>query len=249
MAATARLLGEDMLRSSVPLLLAACLLAGCGERTSLPEPTLGPVAERSDELAASLSARSGGQRSVRFTAEQVKEGRTTVVEGGLVRAPEGRFVSLAAPPVELVVLPGAGYSRSADGMWTRHELGDRVPVADVAVSEVPDVVDPAAVVEPLRSGLLVDSGEDTVDGVRTRRYAVQVDLRLQAERTFDNERRAGLLSAYDRGFTATAAVWVGPGELPVRVEQVVRTSEGEVVESRTHHYTDWNADIRVTAPV
>ncbi|WP_189224757.1 hypothetical protein [Saccharothrix coeruleofusca] len=231
------------------LLLVGCLLAGCAERTSLPEPTLGPVATSGDELATALINRSVEQRSVRFTAEQTLQGRSTRVEGGLVRAPEGRFVSLSSPPVELVVLPGAAFSRSQGGGWTRHELGDPVPVVEVPVTEVADVVDPVMVVEALRSGLLMDSGDETVEGARTRRYSLQVDLRQQADRTEDAQQRAVLLSAYDRGFISTVVVWVGPGELPVRVEHVMKTLGGEVFESRTHHYSDWNADIRVTAPV
>jgi hypothetical protein len=147
------------------------------------------------------------------------------------------------------VLADAGYTRPPGGSWTRLDLADPAPVrADTTVAGLPDEVDPAVVVESLTGSLLVEQGEEEVDGVPTHRYAMLVDLRTQAERTPDATRRAQLLAAYESGFTASATVWVGPGDLPVRVEQVLKTLDDNVFRRTLHRFTDWNFDIRVTAP-
>ncbi|MEU4768314.1 hypothetical protein AB0H12_34195 [Actinosynnema sp. NPDC023794] len=240
-----------MRRSVVALVLAGVALAGCAERTALPTPTLGPVVDDSATLIANLVARVDEQRSVRFDAETTMTGLRVTLDGGLLRAREGRLVSLRQDSsTDVVVLADAGYSRTGGGTWTRLDLADRAPVrADTTVAGLADEVDPAAVVRSLAGSLLVEKGEEQVDGVSTRRYALLVDLRLQAERTPDSSRRAQLLAAYESGFTASATVWVGPGDLPVRVEQVLKTLEDNVFQRTEHRFTDWNADIRVTAPV
>lgn len=240
-----------MRRSVVALVLAAVALAGCAERTALPTPTLGPVVDDSATLIANLVARADEQRSVRFDAETTMTGLRVTLDGGLLRAREGRLVSLRQDTsTDVVVLADAGYSRTDGGTWTRLDLTDRAPVrADTTVAGLADEVDPASVVRSLAGSLLVEKGDERVDGVPTRRYTLLVDLRRQAERTPDSSRRAQLLAAYESGFTASATVWVGPGDLPVQVEQVLRTLEDNVFQRSLHRFTDWNADIRVSAPV
>ncbi|TQM84059.1 hypothetical protein FHX81_6497 [Saccharothrix saharensis] len=240
-----------MRRSAVALVLAGVALAGCAERTPLPAPTLGPVVDDSATLVTGLAARADEQRSVRFRTETTMTGLRVDLDGGLLRAREGRLVSLRQDSsTDVVVLADAGYSRTDGGTWTRLDLADRAPVrADTTVAGLADEVDPASVVESLAGSLLVDKGDERLDGVPTRRYTLLVDLRVQAERTPDSSRRAQLLAAYESGFTASATVWVGPGDLPVRVEQVLRTLEDNVFQRTLHVFTDWNADIRVTAPV
>ncbi|MFE9749617.1 hypothetical protein ACFYOT_32300 [Saccharothrix saharensis] len=239
-----------MRRTAVALVLAGVALAGCAERTPLPTPTLGPVVADSAALVTGLAARADEQRSVRFRSETTMTGLRVNLDGGLLRAREGRLVSLRQDSsTDVVVLADAGYSRTDGGTWTRLDLADRAPVrADTTVAGLADEVDPASVVESLAGSLLVDKGEEQLDGVPTRRYTLLVDLRVQAERTPDSSRRAQLLAAYESGFTASATVWVGPGDLPVRVEQVLKTLEDNVFQRTLHHFTDWNADIRVTAP-
>ncbi|MFJ6675531.1 hypothetical protein ACIQMJ_30875 [Actinosynnema sp. NPDC091369] len=240
-----------MRRSVVALVLAAVALAGCAERTPLPAPTLGPVVDDSAALVTGLAARADEQRSVRFGTETTMTGLRVNLDGGLLRAREGRLVSLRQDSsTDVVVLADAGYSRTGDGTWTRLDLTDRAPVrADTTVAGLADEVDPASVVRSLAGSLLVDKGDEQLDGVPTRRYTLLLDLRGQAERTPDSSRRAQLLAAYESGFTASATVWVGPGDLPVRVEQVLKTLEDNVFQRTLHRFTDWNADIRVTAPV
>ena len=240
-----------MRRSVVALVLAGVALAGCAERTALPTPTLGPVADDSAALVTTVAARADEQRSVRFQAETTMTGLRVTLDGGLLRAREDRLLSLRQDSAtEVVVLPDAGYSRADGGTWARLDLAERAPVrADTTVGALADEVDPASVVESLAGSLLVEKGDDQVDGVATRRYTLLVDLRVQADRTTDTSRRAQLLAAYESGFTASATVWVGPGELPVRVEQVLKTLEDNVFQRTVHRFTDWNADIRVTAPV
>ncbi|MEU4743957.1 hypothetical protein AB0G02_26300 [Actinosynnema sp. NPDC023658] len=239
-----------MRRSVVALLLAAVALAGCAERTALPKPTLGPVAPDSATLVTSLAARADEQRSVRFETENAVPGRDVRFAGGLLRAPEGRLLSLRQDPTtEVVVVADAGYARTGGGAWTRLDLTQHAPVpADTTVAGLADQVDPASVVRSLAGGLLVEQGDEQLDGVATHRYALLLDLRLLAERTADGTRRARLLAGYESGFTASATVWVGPGDLPVRVEQVLKTLEDNVFERTLYHFTDWNADIRVAAP-
>ncbi|PSL53026.1 hypothetical protein B0I31_110117 [Saccharothrix carnea] len=240
-----------MRRSVVAVVLASVALAGCAERTPLPAPTLGPVAEDSATLIAGVATRADEQRSVRFTAETTMTGLRVTLDGGLLRARADRLVSLRQDSsTDVVVLADAGYSRTDGGTWTRLDLAERAPVrADTTVAGLADEVDPASVVRSLAGSLLVEEGEERLDGVPTRRYALLVDLRQQAERTPDSSRRAQLLAAYESGFTASATVWVGPGDLPVRVEQVLKTLEDNVFQRTEHRFADWNADIRVTAPV
>ncbi|WP_158851642.1 hypothetical protein [Saccharothrix deserti] len=240
-----------MRRSVVALVLAAVGLAGCAQRTGLPEPTLGPVVDDSATLITAVAARADEQRSVRFDTETTMSGLRVTFDGGLLRAREGRLVSLRQDSsTDVVVLADAGYSRTSGGSWTRLDLADRAPVrADTTVAGLPDQVDPSAVVKSLAGSLIVAKGDEEVDGVPTHRYTMLVDLRLQAERTTDTTRRTQLLAAYESGFTASATVWVGPGDLPVRVEQVLKTLEDNVFQRTLHRFTDWNSDIRVTAPV
>lgn len=240
-----------MRRSVVALVLAGVALAGCAERTALPTSTLGPVVDDSATLIANLVARADEQHSVRFAAETTMTGLSVALDGGLLRAGEGRLVSLRQDSsTDVVVLADAGYSRTDGGTWTRLDLADRAPVrVDTTVAGLADEVDPASVVRSLTGSLLVEKGDEQLDGVSTRRYTLLVDLRLQAERAPDSSRRAQLMAAYESGFTASATVWVGPGDLPVRVEQVLKTLEGNVFQRTLHRFTDWNADIRVSAPV
>ncbi|MFI9010674.1 hypothetical protein ACIGNX_25900 [Actinosynnema sp. NPDC053489] len=240
-----------MRRSVVASLLAAVVLAGCAERTPLPAPTLGPAAADSATLVADVAARAAEQRSARFACETTLGALRFTVTGDLLRAREGRLVSLRQDPAtDVVVLPGAGYARTGDGAWTRLDPADRAPVrTDTTVAGLADEVDPASVVRSLAGSALVDQADERLDGVPTRRYTLLVDLWAQAGRTADSSRRAQLLAAYDSGFTASATVWVGPGDLPVRVEQVLRTAEENVFQSTVHRFTDWNADIRVGAPI
>ncbi|MFE2751082.1 hypothetical protein ACFXGA_03650 [Actinosynnema sp. NPDC059335] len=240
-----------MRRSVVALVLVAvAVVAGCAERTGLPAPTLGPVVEDGATLLAGLAARSAEQRSVGVEAETTLSGLRVTLSGGLLRTREGTLVSLRqGSDTEVVVLADAGYSRTGDGAWTRLDLTDRAPVrVDTTVAGLTDEVDPASVVESLAGSLLVETGDDRVDDVATHRYTLLVDLRAQAERTVDSSRRGRLLAAYESGFTASATVWVGPGDLPVRVEQVLKTLEGNDFQRTVHRFADWNADIRVTAP-
>ncbi len=242
-----------MRRSVVGLLvcvLSVGLLAGCAERTALPTPTLEPVVKDAATLVTSLVSRVDGQYSVRFDAENTMSGRRVRSSGGLLRAREGRLVTLREDAVEVVVLADGGYSRAGGGSWTRLGRTDRAGVkSGVTVDGVADEVDPRAVVAALRGSLIVETGDDVVDGVATRRYTMLVDLRLQAEQTSDVNHRAQLLAAYGSGFTATAVVWVGPGGLPVRVEQELKTLEDNVFQRTLHRYLDWNSDIRIVAPV
>jgi len=240
-----------MRKSAVALVLAAVALAGYAERTGLPAATPGPVVADSATLITALAARADEQRSVRFAAETTVAGRRVTLDGDLLRTPDGRLVSLREDSsTDVVVTADAGYSRTGGGSWTRLDLADRAPVrADTAVADLADEVDPVAVVESLAGSLVVTTGDEQVDGVPTRRYRMLVDLRAQAERTPAGTRRAQLLAAYESGFTASATVWVGPGDLPVRVEQVLKTLEDNDFQRTAHRFTDWNADIRVTAPV
>ncbi|MFD1147132.1 hypothetical protein [Saccharothrix hoggarensis] len=239
-----------MRRSVVALALVAVGLAGCAERTGLPTPTLGPAADDSATLITTLAARADEQRSVRFDAETTLSGLKVTLDGGLLRAREGRLLALRDDSdTDVVVLADAGYSRTSGGPWTRHDLAERAPVrSDTTVAGLPDEVDPAAVVKSLAGSLIVAQGDETLDGVPTRRYTLLVDLRTQAEQTRDAARRGRLQAAYQSGFTASATVWVGPGDLPVRVDQVLKTLEDNVFQRTLHRFADWNADIRVTAP-
>lgn len=239
-----------MRRTVAASVLVAAALAGCAERTALPAPTLGPVVGDSMTLITTVAARADEQRSVRFDTETTLSGLRVAFDGDLLRAREGRLVSLRQDSsTDLVVLPDAGYSRTGGGPWTRLDPTDRAPVrTDTTVAGLPDEVDPAAVVESLGGSLVVAQGDEEVDGVPAHRYTLLVDLRAQAERTSDVIRRAQLLAAYESGFTASATLWVGPGDLPVRVEQVLKTLEGTVFQRALHRFADWNADIRVTAP-
>ncbi|GAA3462376.1 hypothetical protein ACFFSW_26450 [Saccharothrix longispora] len=235
--------------TSVSALVLALAAAGCAEPRGLPAPALGPAAEDSAALVATAAARADEQRSVRFAAENAVAGREVRLDGDLLRAPEGRLLSLTEDGTDVVVLADAGYSRTAGGTWTRHDPGERVPVrADATIGDLPDEVDPAAVVRSLAGALVVARAEEVLDGVPTHRYTMLVDLRVQAERTADSTRRAQLLAADESGFTATAVVWVGPGDLPVRVEQVLTTLEDTTFQRVVHRFSNWNADVRVAAP-
>ncbi|QFZ22189.1 hypothetical protein [Saccharothrix syringae] len=240
--------GEYMRRALVVFALAA-LVAGCAQRTGLPAPTLGPALDDSAALVSVVAGRADEQRSVRFDSENAMGGLRVELNGDLLRAREGRLVALSDATTDVVVLADAGWSRTSGGAWTRHDLADRAPVrADTTVAGLPDEVDPAAVVRSLEGGLVVEKAEEELDGAPTRRYTMLVNLRQQAERTRDTTRRAQLLAADESGFTAIATVWVGAGDLPVRVEQVLRTQEETVFQRVEHRFTDWNADIRIGTP-
>ncbi|GAA1305159.1 hypothetical protein [Saccharothrix xinjiangensis] len=237
------------MRRAVVAFVLAAVLSGCSARTGLPEPALGPVLDDSASLVALVGARAAEQGTVRFDAETTVSGLNVALSGDLVRAREGRLVSLTDSMTDVVVLADEGWSRTPGGAWTRHEPAERAPVrASATVAGLPDEVDPAAVVRSLAGGLVVSTGDEEVDGVPTRRYTMLVDLRRQADRAIDATRRAQLVAAYESGFTATATVWVGPGDLPVRVEQVMKTLDENVFQRTLHRFTDWNADLRVSAP-
>ncbi|MBB5959206.1 hypothetical protein FHS29_005826 [Saccharothrix tamanrassetensis] len=239
-----------MRRSVVPLLLCVGVLTGCAaERTPLPAPTLEPVARDTAGLVKALVSRADEQYSVRFDAETTMSGRRVRVDGGLLRAREGRLLTLREDAVDVVVVADAGYARTNGGSWKRLNRADRAPLKSGSTVEgIVDEVDPRSVVASLRGALIVENADETVDGVPTRRYTMLVDLRSQAEQTPELAHRAQLLAAYESGFTATAVVWVGPGNLPVRVEQTMKTLEDNVFQRTVHRYADWNADIRVVAP-
>ncbi|GAA3875870.1 hypothetical protein GCM10022243_45980 [Saccharothrix violaceirubra] len=240
-----------MYRIAFALVLVLGSLVGCTARTPLPAPTPGEVFEDAPPLVVSLSERAQAQSSVRFTTETTMSGRTVRLEGGLLRAREGRLVALREDSViDVVSLADKGFARTSGAAWTRHATDDRVPGrTGMAFADVADTVDPVAVVESLGGSLLVASEADTVNGVATHRYTVLVDLRQQAGNVTDPEARARLNAAYASGFTASATVWVGPGDLPVKVEQVLKTLEDKDFRRTVHTFTDWNADIRVVAPV
>ncbi|NUT91369.1 MAG: hypothetical protein HOY78_05005 [Saccharothrix sp.] len=238
-----------MRRSLVPLLLCLVLSAGCATRTALPSPTLGPAASDAVTLVRSLADRSAEQGTVRFEAETTMSSRRVHQSGDLVRAGTTRLLTLREDPVDVVVVADAGYSRSSGGSWTRLNRADRTPLkSGASVEALADEVDPRSVVSSLRGALLVETRDDPVDGTPARRYTLLVDLRVQAEQTLDPTRRTQLMAAYEAGFTATATVWVGPGDLPMRVEQMVKTLEDKPFQQTTHTFTSWNADLRVTAP-
>ncbi|XVV01586.1 hypothetical protein ACQPW3_29905 [Actinosynnema sp. CA-248983] len=233
----------------VPLLLCLGLSAGCTTRTALPTPTLGPVAPDATTLVRSLADRSAEQYSVRFEAEQTMSSRRIHQQGDLVRSEDTRLLSLREDSVDVVVVPEAGYSRSSGGAWTRLSRVDRTPVkSGASVESLADEVDPRTVTQSLRGSLLVETRDEELDGTQTRRYTLLVDLRVQADHTADPTRRTQLMAAYESGFTATATVWVGPGDLPVRVEQTLTTLEDKTFQHTVHTYTDWNANLRITAP-
>ncbi|MFI9814765.1 hypothetical protein [Saccharothrix variisporea] len=238
-----------MRKSLVPLLLCLVLSAGCTTRTALPSPTLGPAAPDAVTLVRSLVDRSAEQGTVRFESSTTMSSRRVHQSGDLVRAHDARLLNLREDAVDVVVVADAGYTRSSGGDWTRLNRTDRTPVkSGASVETLADEVDPRSVVASLRGALLVETREDTVDGVAARRYTLLVDLRVQAEQTTDPTRRTQLMAAYEAGFTATATVWVGPGDLPMRVEQTMKTLEDKPFQQTTHTFTDWNADLRVTAP-
>lgn len=237
------------MRRAVVAFVLAAVLSGCSGRTGLPEPALGPALDDSASLVALVGARAAEQGTVRFEARTSMTGLTVALSGDLVRAREGRRLSLTDSMTEVVVLADEGWSRTPGAAWTRHGPAERAPVrVDSTFAGLPDEVDPAAVVRSLAGGLVVTTGEEEVDGAPTRRYTMLVDLRRQADRTTDATRRAQLVAAYESGFTATATVWVGPGDLPVRVEQVMKTLDENVFQRTLHRFTDWNADLRVNAP-
>ncbi|MBW4721056.1 hypothetical protein [Saccharothrix obliqua] len=239
-----------MRRSVVPLLLSVALVAGCAERTPLPEPTLEPAARDTAALVTALVSGVDAQFSVRFEAEHTMSGREVRAEGDLVRSQEGRLVALREDAVEVVVLPDAGYTRSGGGPWTRLARADRAGLkSGVAVEAVADEVDPRTVVSTLRGSLIVETVDEPVEGSPARRYTLLVDLRAQAEQTTDLAHRAQLLAADESGFTATAVVWVGPGNLPVKVEQTLKTAEETVFRQTVHRFGGWNSNVRVVAPV
>ncbi|WP_309115942.1 hypothetical protein [Saccharothrix sp.] len=238
-----------MRRSLVPLLLCLGLLTGCTTRTALPAPTLGPAATDATTLVRSLADRSAEQYSVRFEAEQTMSSRRIHQQGDLVRSQDTRLLSLREDSVDVVVVPEAGYSRSSGGTWTRLGRVDRTPVkSGASVEALADEVDPRSVAQSLRGSLLVETRDEDLDGTPTHRYTLLVDLRVQAEQTADPARRNQLMAAYESGFTATATVWVGPGDLPVRVEQTLKTLEDKIFQQTVHTYTDWNANLKITAP-
>ncbi|MEJ2858460.1 MULTISPECIES: hypothetical protein [unclassified Saccharothrix] len=238
-----------MRKSLVPLLLCLVLSAGCTTRTPLPPPTLGPAAPDAVTLVRTLVDRSAEQGTVRFESSTTMSSRRVQQSGDLVRAQNARLLTLHEDTVDVVVLADAGYSRSSGGTWTRLNRADRTPLkSGASVETLADEVDPRSVVASLRGSLLVETQDDTADGVAVRRYTLLVDLRIQAELATDPIRRTQLMAAYEAGFTATATVWVGPGDLPMRVEQTTKTLEDKPFQQTTHTYTNWNADLRVTAP-
>ncbi|WP_433262813.1 hypothetical protein ACQPZF_30525 [Actinosynnema sp. CS-041913] len=238
-----------MRRSVVGLVLCVGVLAGCAERRALPAPTLEPPARDTAALVTSLVARSDSQYSVRFSAETTMSGRRVQVDGDLLRSSQGRLVALREDAVDVVVLSDAGYARSGGGSWSRLGRSDLVPVkSGVTVEGLADEVDPRSVVGALRGSLIVESVEESLDGVPVQRYTMLVDLRVQASQVADVTHRAQLLAAYESGFTGTAVVWVGAGGLPVRVEETLKTLEDRVFQRTVHQFADWNADIRISAP-
>ncbi|MEU5693913.1 hypothetical protein [Actinosynnema sp. NPDC020468] len=240
-----------MRRSVVALLVAVGLLAGCAERTALPEPTLSPAVKDTATLVRVLTSRAAEQRSVRFTARTGIPGRVVELTGGLLRTPEGRLLTAREDGVtDLVVTAEAGFSRESGAPWVRHGLAERLQGRSATTSVgLVDEVDPVDVADGLTGGMIVEVGGEALDGVTTRRYTMLVDLRQQAARTPDPDLRGRLLGAYDSGFTGTAVVWVGPGDLPVKVEQTLTTLEDKVFLQTTHTFTDWNSDVRVRAPI
>ncbi|MDN5917863.1 MAG: hypothetical protein L0I76_22665 [Pseudonocardia sp.] len=262
------------IRLALSLGLVLFPLAGCAATPDTPAPASAPSESAlpkyydSGALLAAVSARQRSDGSALTTFDGTLDGPSghSVVTGeGAVRfdgdAVSTRFDQRVGPPgaaprtTGVVHTGGKTWVRvpdSAPGRWL--ELGvDEIPPADrpdaTLAANLAGTADPLAGVSRYAGASLVsDAVDEEVDGVRTVRYTIVVDLVRAAATEADPAMRAQLTNQVNGGLTRiSAVVWVDADQRPVRTH-LRQELPGAGTLDLTAGYHSWGTPVSVEPP-
>lgn len=258
-------------RLAVGLCLVLVPLGGC----AAPDPPSGagvpaalPKYYDSQVLIAAVSARQRSDAGVLTTLNGTLDGaggRREVRGEGAARwdgdAVSARFDQRVGPEgatprtTGLVRTGGRTWLRvpgPAPGRWI--EIGrQEVPVADrvdaVVATNIAAMTDPIAGVRRYAdAGLVADATDETVDGIRTVRYTIVVDLVRAAAAETDPSMRAQLTAQVRGGLTRiSTVVWVDADQRPVRT-RLRQELPGAGTLDLVTGYRSWGTPVSVDPP-
>jgi hypothetical protein len=215
-----------MRRAVVGLALVVCACGGDAR------PDLGALAEQVGTRTAGKGAHvtfelAGGTRGegdYRVAPDLAAEFHLTGISG----------------PTQFVLLDKVIYLRSdPNAGWHRYAAGT-VKLADSLVEQA----NLGRQLDRMRSaGTITATTAETVDGVRTTRYAIDVDLAKLIEAEPDEVLKGTLRALAQQGVTRMPyQLWLDGQNLPVKI---TTSLAGKV---NTVHYSRWGEPVRVSAP-
>jgi hypothetical protein len=164
-------------------------------------------------------------------------------------------VSGADGPMRVVTLPDAVYIYSSDPMlrvdgkpWRRLDPDGGDFLAAMSGEQALAATD-NPVLDPHVS-TVASSAPDSADGVAATRYDLRVDapaLFSRLERATEDSAARDTLRRMAATGVASAQVWIGPGELPVRIVTRVG-ARATRPRTETVAYLDWGEPVDISAP-
>jgi hypothetical protein len=256
----------------------AALVAGCGGGPPLAPSNPPPLPRYTTlaQLGAATGAQMKADRTTKITVNAGTSGgsvqASTIGNGAISFDPAGTSMAItervqapgASKPVELtlVVLPDqayvkpppeAGYRLPAGKSWLRI----RPNSPDQASQQFGQLVQSVrANADPTRSftqfgdaASIVQSVEETLDGVRAVRYQIRVDVAKAASQERDPALKQELQQSASSGMsTVDSSLWLDDRNRPLRVllQQVLPAGQGTyTVDAR---YRDWGQPVQITSP-
>lgn len=264
-------------RLTVALGLLAGLVTGCsggGAPEAPPPPPPMPRFATITELGTATGEQMKIEKSAKLTVTGSASGSTTPVESsvgeGLIRyEATGPSMQLAQkvsqpgqPPTEIVmvVLPDQAYVKppSTVGLppgktWVRIEPTATDPVSqqfNAIIQSVRENADPTQSFTQFGdAATIVESAEEPLDGTRTVRYKIRVDLAKAASREQNPQIKQALEETVRSGTpTVDSSLWLDEKSRPLRVsfQQPLPNNQGTYnLEVR---YRDWGQPVEINAP-
>jgi hypothetical protein len=209
----------------------ALVLSGCGVGGGARQPSV-------DTLASTVTAQTARKNSAHVAFELDKG---TTGEGVYRTSP--RFaadfiVTMQGGPTHLIVLDKEIYLQQQAKPWVR-STGS----ADLAESMTAQADIGRQLARMQAAGTITATVSEYVDGRRTTRYSIDVDIAKLAEVERDSVVQAGLRDLRRQGVARIPyQLWLDEENLPVKV---VVTVPGQI---STVRYTKWGEPIDVKAP-
>jgi hypothetical protein len=256
-----------MRRRLIALLLTlslATLLTGCTKLLAGSSTANQDLAN----LAAALSS-PGNKYSVtmKMSGKSVEKGVESTITGtGAVRV-DGDAVSLSMDATmtegpekiafglllvsgDLYVKPPAEAGLPADKPWVKIDPDGTDPLSTMLgglAEEMEEMSDPLGVSEYASLGdiKILDIADETIDGVKTRRYRFLIDIKKLLDGLSPAEKRKATNKLKDVD-SSEVTLWVDEHNLPVRMQE--RSVLGQVTEDATIDLTDWNKPVDITPP-
>jgi hypothetical protein len=257
----------------------ATLLAGCGgaaaPTTPAPPPPL-PRYTTLAELGSATGAEMKADRTAKITITAGTSGgsaqASTTGDGALSFGPDGLSMTItqrvqrpeASTPAELtfVVLPDqayvkppveAGYPLPAGKSWLRIQPNSSDPVSQQFAQLVQSV---RANADPTQSftqfgdaASIVQSAEETLDGVRAVRYLIRVDVAKAAAQERDPVLKQELQQTASSGMSVVdSSLWLDARNRPLRVSLQQALPAGQGTYTVDARYHDWGQPVQIAPP-